>query len=268
MVVTQAMWIIGQSGSSSQSRRIGKRGSRGRASPSRWRQAPPPAQAASPITSPAISTCRRASIMTPRPVTSDRGSRGRAAAFVNGSMPSRRSPPTRTMRMARPLARSRMASGTAMSSSTRPNHDKPAASGGFDGRASAAAGGISATLATRSGSERRSLFKTAVGLSIFALPVARPAMAINVLRNKPIGPGGGTRRLHPNPGPMAARPQRVGFRRGRNRIDEGVKGELSLGMVPPLSGLCNSCQRQLCSGGCRRVSGAKNRPKVLAGSTA
>ena len=27
-----------------------------------------------------------------------------------------------------------------------------------------------------------------------------------------------------------------GFRRGRNRIDEGVKGEFFLGMVPPLSG--------------------------------
>ena len=30
---------------------------------------------------------------------------------------------------------------------------------------------------------------------------------------------------------------RDGLRRGRNRIDEGVKGGLSLGMVPPLSGL-------------------------------
>ena len=27
-----------------------------------------------------------------------------------------------------------------------------------------------------------------------------------------------------------------GFRRGRNRIDEGVKGAFFLGMVPPLSG--------------------------------
>jgi len=27
-----------------------------------------------------------------------------------------------------------------------------------------------------------------------------------------------------------------GLRRGRNRIDEGVKDELLLGMVPPLSG--------------------------------
>ena len=28
----------------------------------------------------------------------------------------------------------------------------------------------------------------------------------------------------------------LGSRRGRNRIDEGVKGVLLLGMVPPLSG--------------------------------
>jgi len=35
---------------------------------------------------------------------------------------------------------------------------------------------------------------------------------------------------------------------GRNRIDEGVKGVLLLGMVPPLSGQIHSCERQLCSG--------------------
>ena len=57
-----------------------------------------------------------------------------------------------------------------------------------------------------------------------------PAMEINDRRNKPFGPGGSTRRLHPSP------PFRGGFRRGRNRIDEGVKGEFFLGMVPPLSG--------------------------------
>jgi len=39
-----------------------------------------------------------------------------------------------------------------------------------------------------------------------------------------------------------------GFRRGRNRIDEGVKGVFFPGIVPPLSGYCYSCQRQLCSG--------------------
>jgi len=39
--------------------------------------------------------------------------------------------------------------------------------------------------------------------------------------------------------------------RGRNRLDEGVKVVLSLGMVPPLSGRPYSCQWQLC-GGCSR----------------
>ena len=57
-----------------------------------------------------------------------------------------------------------------------------------------------------------------------------PAMEINDRRNKPFGPGGSTRRLHPSPAPHD------GFRRGRTRIDEGVKGEFFLGMVPPLSG--------------------------------
>ena len=57
-----------------------------------------------------------------------------------------------------------------------------------------------------------------------------PAMEINDRRNKPFGPGGSTRRLHPSP------PLWCGFRRGRTRIDEGVKGEFFLGMVPPLSG--------------------------------
>ena len=57
-----------------------------------------------------------------------------------------------------------------------------------------------------------------------------PAMEINDRRNKPFGPGGSTRRLHPSP------PSQDGFRRGRTRIDEGVKGEFFLGMVPPLSG--------------------------------
>jgi len=41
--------------------------------------------------------------------------------------------------------------------------------------------------------------------------------------------------------------------RGRNRIDEGVKGVLLPGMVPPLSGQIHSCQRQLCSGCSGRV---------------
>jgi len=42
-------------------------------------------------------------------------------------------------------------------------------------------------------------------------------------------------------------------RRGRNRIDEGVKGALLLGMVPPLSGQLCSCEWQLCSGCSGRV---------------
>ena len=60
-----------------------------------------------------------------------------------------------------------------------------------------------------------------------------PAMEINGRRNKPFGPGGGTRRLHPSP---QTGPKGSGLRRGRNRIDEGVKGVFFLGMVPPLSG--------------------------------
>jgi hypothetical protein len=55
-------------------------------------------------------------------------------------------------------------------------------------------------------------------------------MEINGRRNKPFGPGGSTRRLHQNAPPLGA------FWRGRNRIDEGVKGVFFLGMVPPLSG--------------------------------
>src|SRR3954447_5522377 len=57
-----------------------------------------------------------------------------------------------------------------------------------------------------------------------------PAMEINGRRNKPFGPGGSTRRLHQSPRSVN------GLRRGRNRIDEGVKGSLFPGIVPPLSG--------------------------------
>ncbi len=69
-----------------------------------------------------------------------------------------------------------------------------------------------------------------------------PAMAINGRRNKPIGPGGSTRRLHQSAHHVG------GFWRGRTRIDEGVKGALLPGMVPALSGQNHSCKRQLCSG--------------------
>ena len=95
----------------------------------------------------------------------------------------------------------------------------------------------------------------------------KPAMAINGRRNKPFGPGGSTRRLHQLRGSLAG-DRIIGRRsplRGRNRIDEGVKGVLLLGMVPPLSGHCNSCQRQLCSGCSGRVSGLKDRSKALTG---
>src|ERR1700693_3777170 len=65
----------------------------------------------------------------------------------------------------------------------------------------------------------------------------KPAMAINGRRNKPFGPGGGTRRLH-----QFRRTDDVLRLRGRNRIDEGVKGALLPGMVPALSGQIHSCQ--------------------------
>jgi hypothetical protein len=74
----------------------------------------------------------------------------------------------------------------------------------------------------------------------------KPTMAINCLRNKPFGPGGGTRRLHQGSvvrdriARRAAKPTDPW--RGRNRIDEGVKVVLSPGMVPPLSGQPYSCQ--------------------------
>jgi hypothetical protein len=75
--------------------------------------------------------------------------------------------------------------------------------------------------------------KPALFFSTFAAYIGgagSPAMEINGRRNKPFGPGGGTRRLHPSP------LFNGGLRRGRNRIDEGVKGVFFLGMVPPLSG--------------------------------
>ena len=86
-------------------------------------------------------------------------------------------------------------------------------------------------------------------------------MVINRHRNKPIGPGGGTRRLHQFGWCLVitaahGRPQGLiacsaaeswkGFAEhkpvwGRNRIDEGVKGALLPGMIPPLSGQTYSC---------------------------
>jgi len=55
-------------------------------------------------------------------------------------------------------------------------------------------------------------------------------MAINGHRNKPSDPGA-------VPGASTrARDMWRGFRRGRNRIDEGVKDELLLGMVSTVIG--------------------------------
>ncbi len=86
-------------------------------------------------------------------------------------------------------------------------------------------------------------------LGLYSSGRRKPAMAINGRRNKPIGPGGSTRRLH---------------QRGRTRIDEGVKGALLPGMVPTLLGQTHSCQRQLCSGCSGCVSGLKYRTEVPA----
>jgi hypothetical protein len=107
-------------------------------------------------------------------------------------------------------------------------------------------------------------------LSLYIGTAGLPAMAINGRRNKPFGPGGSTRRLHHQISGQQSEPRSVLIAdglvrvRGRNRIDEGVKGGLLLGMVPPLSGHCNSCQRQLCSGCSGCVSGLKDRSKALA----
>ncbi len=59
------------------------------------------------------------------------------------------------------------------------------------------------------------------------------AIAINDYRNKPFGPGGGTRRLHQF---LLLTVKKRRNLWGRHRIDEGVKGLFSLGIVPPLSG--------------------------------
>ena len=73
------------------------------------------------------------------------------------------------------------------------------------------------------------------------------------------------RAQYPAPPPECLALMARAFRRGRNRIDEGVKGSLFLGMVPPSSGHSTSCKRQLCSGCSGRVSGLKNHSKVLTG---
>jgi len=57
-------------------------------------------------------------------------------------------------------------------------------------------------------------------------------MVINGQWNKPIGPGGGTRRLHHKTKVVC----QFVLCGGRNRIDKGVKIALLPGIVPPLSG--------------------------------
>jgi hypothetical protein len=67
-----------------------------------------------------------------------------------------------------------------------------------------------------------------------------PAMEINDRRNKPFGPGGSTRRLHPSP------PWRVSA--GAKQDRRGRKGRVFSRYGSAVIGLCNSCKRQLCSG--------------------
>ncbi len=55
-------------------------------------------------------------------------------------------------------------------------------------------------------------------------------MTVAINHSDPGAVPGASTKTHPG------RPGIGGFRRGRNRIDEGVKGEFFLGMVPPLSG--------------------------------
>ncbi len=79
-----------------------------------------------------------------------------------------------------------------------------------------------------------------------------PAMEINCRRNKPFGPGGSTRRLHPSP----PRVERVSA--GAKQDRRGRKGRVFSRYGSAVIGLCNSCKRQLCSGCSGRVSGLKN----------
>src|SRR4029077_16575148 len=69
-----------------------------------------------------------------------------------------------------------------------------------------------------------------------------PAMEINCRRNKPFGPGGSTRRLHPSPAPDR------GALAGAKQDRRGRKGRVFSRDVSAVIGLCNSCKRQLCSG--------------------
>jgi len=88
----------------------------------------------------------------------------------------------------------------------------------------------------------------AVGLSSAALApyierAGSPAMEINCRRNKPFGPGGSTRRLHPSSVPAA-----TGASAGAKQDRRGRKGRVFSRYGSAVIGLCNSCKRQLCSG--------------------
>src|SRR6516162_5453904 len=82
-----------------------------------------------------------------------------------------------------------------------------------------------------------------------------PAMEINNRRNKPFGPGGSTRRLHPSP--------RQSWRAsaGANQDRRGRKGRVFSRYGSADIGPCNSCKRQLCSGCSGRLSGLKDHLK-------
>ena len=70
-----------------------------------------------------------------------------------------------------------------------------------------------------------------------------PAMEINGRRNKPFGPGGSTRRLHPSPNQSRWR-----VSAGAKQDRRGRKGRVFSRYGSAVIGLCNSCKRQLCSG--------------------
>src|SRR5437870_10637961 len=72
--------------------------------------------------------------------------------------------------------------------------------------------------------------------------VGQPTMAINGLRNKRCGPGGGTRRLHQFP-PALEDDQELAAYGGEIGSTRVVKVKPSPGMIPPLSGQKPSCER-------------------------
>ena len=80
------------------------------------------------------------------------------------------------------------------------------------------------------------------GLAPYIRSAGSPAMEINDRRNKPFGPGGSTRRLHPSPSPSGW------VSAGANQDRRGRKGRVFSRYGSAVIGLCNSCKRQLCSG--------------------